>query len=251
MIEQLEQIALNDYQQQSLIYFKGQLAEKENNPQKAIEIYNSAKKSLSQYSTQIEFAKIKAQIETGKITIDEAVLKLEKIRHLVTGSNQEIPFLQLLANLYNEKKEITQALQTERQLLSITQDDAILKRMQLRFEYFFMTNEDPIKRVVIYNDFKELMPTGIRAVHIKEQIIKDLISLDLLDKAYDLAFESAQTTFEKKQQELALYTYLIAVVLSDVQKQSEAKAYLPDDWQKQPVPTDMPEILLWTYKRIK
>lgn len=251
-VEELEQISLNNYQKQSLIYFKGQIADQENNPKLATDIYDMAETlPLSQYSGQIKFSKIISQIETGEITIDEAVLKLEKIRHLFTGSNQEVQFLQTLANLYNEKKDIMQALQTERQLLSITQDDAILKRMQRRFEHFFIANENPIKRVIIYNEFKELMPTGIRAIYIKDRIIRDLITLDLLDKAYDLAFEATLTTFGKKQQEMALYAYLIAVISSDPKKQSEAKPYLSEDWQKQPVPTDMPEILSWAYKRIK
>ena len=249
-VEELEDLPLNDYQKQALIYLKGQLAERKNNLKEAIEVYTQAEQlPLSQYTTQIIFSKIKAQIKTEEISTDEAILKLEKIRHLLASTDQAIPLLQTLANLYNEKKDITQALQTERQMLSVTQDDAILKRMQNHFEYFILTNQDPIGRVLIYNEFKELMPIGVKAIRIKEQLVRDFITLDLLDKAYDLAFETAQTTFGKKQQQFALYAYLIAIVLSDEEKQSDAKQYLPEDWRKQPLPDNLPDILRFVLPR--
>ena len=157
----------------------------------------------------------------------------------------------MLANLYNEKKDVIQALQTERQLLSITQDETILKRMQRRFEYFFITSQNPINRIVVYNECKELMPTGIRGVQIKERLLHDFITLDLLDKAYDLAMELTQTTAEQKQQPSALYAYLIANILKDTEKQNLAKEYLADDWKKQKLPDNTPEILKWIYRRIR
>ncbi|MBP5534925.1 MAG: hypothetical protein J6Y03_05440 [Alphaproteobacteria bacterium] len=248
--DELEQLSLNDYQKQALIYLQGQLAGKKYELKKAIEIYTAAEQlPFSQYSTQIIFSKINAQIETGNINTDEAILKLEKIRHLLAATELEIPLLQLLANLYNEKKDITQALQTERQMLSLTRDDDVLKRMQRHFEHFVMTSQSPIQRIVIYNEFKELMPTGIKALQIKEQLIRDFITLDLLDKAYDLAFETAQTTFGRRRQKFALYAYLTAITLSDTEKQENAIQYLDADWQKQPIPSDIPEILKWSYRK--
>lgn len=249
-VDELEKLNLNDYQKQTLIYFKGQIAEKENDMEKAIEIYAMADKlPLTQYSGQIMFAKVMAQIEIEKISNEEAILQLEKMRHLLASTDLEIPLLQMLSALYNENQDVVHALHTERQMLSITQDDAILKRMQRHFEQFLMTNQMPIKRVALYNEFKELMPTGVKAISIKQQLVNDFIALDLLNNAYDLAMELAQTTTDKTQQQSAVYAYLIATLLENTEKQSAAQEYLSEDWKKQPLPDNLPEILKWAYKK--
>ena len=214
--------------------------------------YDTAKNlPLSQFGVQIAFAKVKAQIETETIKTGDAILQLEKIRHLVASTDLEIPLLQTLSVLYNENNDIVHALYTERQMLSVTQDDAILKQMQRHFEYYFKGDRKHIERVALYNEFKELMPTGIKAISIKQQLLDDFIALDLLDNAYDLAMELAQTTKGATQQKSAVYAYLTATLINDTAKQENALQYLNDGWKEQSFINKMPPVLLWAYKKIK
>ncbi len=248
--DNLEKLQLNTYQNQALVYFKARILERENAVHEAFVFYQKALTSpLSDISAKVILNKIKLAFSLGKIRTQEAIFELEKLRPLVTFSNDEAPVLQLLSMLYTDTNNLPQALRTDRRLLSITDDEVILKRMQRNFERFFLThqNPQPLHHSALYYEFKELMPIGISAAQVKQHLIDDFIQMDLLQEAYDLSMELVWTNKGQIQKEAAAQAYLLAKILSDKTKIEQAKKYLNDDWKSKINPEKLKPILKWAF----
>ena len=160
----------------------------------------------------------------------DGILELEKIRPLTANTSAQIAILQKLSTLYYETGNPAQALRTERKLLSITKDINILKRMNKAFENFFIShkNPNPFQHIALYREFKELSPSGIKALRIKQHLLYDLLSLDLLEDAYEMAMQISASTTGIIHQETALQAHLIAQLLNDSQKINESRLYLSE-----------------------
>ena len=234
-INKIEPIDKNTYQNQAYLFLKAQLSMKQENPTVAQEIYHQiAFNPLSAISGEIVFNKIMSDFKANKIDKKQAILELEKIRPLTASTKTEVPVLQNLSRFYYETENPAQALRTDRKLLSITKDIEILKRMKKEFEDFFIShqNPNPFQHIALYREFKELIPGGIKAIQIKQHLLYDLLSLDLLNDAYEVAMKIVISTTGIIHQENALQAYLIAQMLEDSEKIQESRLYLPTDWRQ-------------------
>lgn len=252
-VDKLEQLPLTGYEKQTFLYLKGQIAEKENDPTSALQFYNQALAlPYLQMNGKISFAKTNVELNAFKITPKQAISEFEKMRALLDFTELEIPLLQTLILLYNEQNDPLQALRIDRELLSITQDVAILKRMQRRYERFFISHmqQNPFKHVALYNEFKELMPVGIKGAQIKQHLIDDFIALDLLPDAYDLAMDLSDHSNAAFKQKAAVQAYLTALILNDGEKIKKAEKKLPDDWKQLSKTFSLSPLLKWKLKNI-
>ena len=87
------------------------------------------------------------------------------------------------------------------------------------------------------------MPAGKKAVQIKQHLLYDFISLDLLEEAYDMALQIISATKANEQSQTIIQAYLIAQILSDTDKINHIKELLPSDWNTDIQTQNWPKIL--------
>ena len=125
--------------------------------------------------------------------------------------------------------------------------------MKKEFEKFFASHQNPrpFEHSALYIEFKELIPSGLKGLQIKQHFLHDLVALDLLEEAYETAIQISQTTKGYIQQETAIQAYLIANMLSDSQRINESSLYLPNNWNNFSIPESWNETLKQAFKIYK
>ncbi|MBE6450033.1 MAG: hypothetical protein E7013_05050 [Alphaproteobacteria bacterium] len=234
-IQKIKELNLNVYQNQAYLYFKARLEQMNGQLQNASQIYKQISfNPVSALNDEILISQILVDLTLETMSPKEAILKLEKNLSLNAFTDTHVLSLQLLSLLYYQQKNLLEALRTDRKLLFITKDTSILKRMKKVFADFFTSHQcdTPFLHLTIYQEFQELMPLGVKAVKIKQHLLNDYLSLDLLENAYDVAVKIIQMKRSKASEEAIIQAYLIAQLLDDNKKISEIKKFLPFDWKE-------------------
>ena len=134
------------------------------------------------------------ELETKKITIDEAIDRLEGFRYTWRGDELEIAALFRLGRLYIDKGEPVKGLTMLRQAASLDpqseQSGVITALMQKTYKDLFLTEQldalNPIDAVTVHTEFAELSPSDEEGDQIIERLADRLASVDLLPRAASL-----------------------------------------------------------------
>lgn len=216
LLENFSKITKNPYQTQLYYFLTGQKAENNNKPLEALTNYEKAIQGPFSFIQQSAlFKKTDLALKNNTITSEEAIHIFENLAFSLRNTEMEANLLKRLAQLYSAQNNYTKALQTYKNLLTITPIPNLPETMTDLFTKALLDNQitSPLERVAFFNEFKELIPNNQIGNKITHLIVHDLISLDLLEHAYQISITLAEHRLKgEEQQILILETALIALL---------------------------------------
>ena len=129
-----------------------------------------------------------------KITPEEAIEELERLRFAWRGDYFEFALLERLADLYLGKLDFRKALNMLRQTASYLKDfrrsEAVGQKMRAIFRQVYLDGGadklPPLTALGLYEEFRELTPVGAEGDRMISSLADRLVQVDLLDEAGNL-----------------------------------------------------------------
>jgi tetratricopeptide (TPR) repeat protein len=216
-----------------LAYLKGHLHKLKGNTTKALAIWETvAAGGVRPSRAKAAFARIKTLIDTGAIKGPEAIAQLQKLKFAWRNSVFEFDLLNKLGELYARQRNLRSALVTLRRALTLFKDikgsQSLTQRMRDLFRKFYLEGEadhlQPVVALGLYNEFRELTPTGEEGDRMIRRLSERLIKVDLLEDAAKLL--DHQIRFRLKGEDRARTGARLAEILLLDAKPQEALAAL-------------------------
>ena len=182
-------------QKELLELYKANFNRRNGNPEHARTIYKSL-----EYATN-RMVRVSAQFELTKLDILEekmhhrdAIEKLLKLRYGWRGDQLEMEIIIFLSRMYFAAKEYRKGFKLLYAGVSYLSNKSLSVKatdlMENEFISLFFEGKadelNPIYALSLYDEFRELTPSGIIGNFIVEKIASRLIEIDLLDRAQDL-----------------------------------------------------------------
>lgn len=128
---------------------------------------------------------------SGAIDEDQLIAELERLRFAWRGDHFEFTVIRRLAELYFDRGRYRDGLRALREVASRVDNaglaQAAAQRMRGVFTQVFLDKSAaplaPLKALALYDEFKELTPTGPDGDRIVASLAERLIAVDLLDRA--------------------------------------------------------------------
>ncbi|MBB4266730.1 tetratricopeptide repeat protein [Roseospira visakhapatnamensis] len=161
----------------------------------AIAAWREAEMGFSRrYAALATRDRLDMEYRLNQITADELINGLELLRFAWRGGDFEYELLTDLGDLYMEEKRYGDALRTLRLAASYFQDrpgaEAITRTMRETFDTLFLrgaaNDMSPLTAISLFDEFRELTPTGDRGDEIFRRLADRLVSVDLLPQAAGL-----------------------------------------------------------------
>ena len=171
----------------------------------AVEIWRQVARSTHLAAqARARLALVELGLEDKRLSPDEAVAELERMRFLWRGDQFEVALLERLAALYVDRGRHRDALHTLRQAASHFPDSPraalATRRMGEIFSDLFVgppaETLQPIRALALFEEFKELTPPGKDGDAIIGALIDRLVEIDLLDRATELLEAQISQRFE-------------------------------------------------------
>ena len=180
----------------------GRIAASKGDAQKAVALWTevSASPLPSLARAQANFALILSRLDEGKATRSETVKALDRLRFAWRGDAFEITLLRKLATLEIQDGDYRSGFESLRRILAnFPPGDAtrgIPEEMQQDFTDIFAGKQakdiPPVTALAVYDEFKELTPTGPAGDAVNRGLTDRLVSIDLLDRAAQLLDDEAR-----------------------------------------------------------
>ncbi|RCK48300.1 hypothetical protein TH25_14650 [Thalassospira profundimaris] len=140
------------------------------------------------------FDRTELLLKLKRLTIDDAIDQLDKLRFAWRGDDFELAVLRRLGNLQIEAKHYRDGLKTLRQAAIFFPDSpvtpAITEKMHKTFEDLYLGDEinniSAIKAVALYDEFRELTPAGEKGDELIRRLADRMVSVELFGRAEDL-----------------------------------------------------------------
>ncbi len=183
------------YQEAKIKFVQGRLAELEGDFDGAVTLWEDVMLSPDRLA-RYRGARARAELlmRLGRITREEGIEEIEKLRFAWRGDDREFELLRRLGDLYLEEDRYRLALQTLRQAATHFRDHrdakAVTKLMSDTFNALYLEEKadvlPPVKAIAIYEEFKELTPAGAAGDTMIQKLADRLVGVDLLDAAAGL-----------------------------------------------------------------
>jgi hypothetical protein len=155
------------------------------------------------------YALANAQLERKEITVDEAIDRMERLRYAWRGDVHEFDLLRRLAQLYVERDDSRGALQTLKEAAThfrnIEGVQGVVADMAKTYHYLFAEGGadrlPAVAALALFDEFRELTPTGAEGDALMRSFAERLAAMDLLDEAARLLEQ--QVKFRLKDEEKA------------------------------------------------
>ncbi|NMM46304.1 hypothetical protein HH303_17570 [Rhodospirillaceae bacterium KN72] len=179
-------------QQAALDYQRGRLAIANTDFDLGEELFNDVMTSGDRkYAYRAELALISLGLRQGFMTDEEALERMERLRYAWRGDRSELHLLRRLGELYLDQPDYFEGLEVYRTAVKYFPGDPVADdlagEMVDTFKTLFLDggadDMDPLRSLALYEEFKELTPTGSDGDKIIENIADRLASLDLLTEA--------------------------------------------------------------------
>ncbi len=130
----------------------------------------------------------------------DAISELEKLRFAWRGDAFEFDVLRRLGDLYISVGDYRNGLRTMRQAATHFRDykeaPEVTQLMIDTFGELYLENKAddlaPITAIALYDEFKELTPSGDKGAEMIRRLADRLVAVDLLDRAAELLFEQVE-----------------------------------------------------------
>ncbi|AUG52017.1 hypothetical protein [Thalassospira marina] len=174
------------------------------------------------------FDRTELLLKLKRLTVDDAIAQLEKLRFAWRGDDFELAVLRRLGNLQIEGKHFRDGLKTLRQAAIFFPNHpstpAVTEKMHKTFEDLYLgddiNNISAIKAVALYDEFRELTPAGEKGDELIRRLADRMVSVELFGRAEDLLLH--QIDFRLTGHEKARVAARLALVylLDDKPKQA-------------------------------
>lgn len=173
-------------------YLKGEVARQQGKKDVAASIWEKLSKSKDdKYRARARLALAIMNFESGKITPDQAVDRLETLRFSWRGDDFEMAIGTRLGETYLAGGDYIRGLSMLRDTVSLAPESESGRRVTaLMIEQFksVFTPEnikkiDPIDAITVFEKFGELAPVGVDANQMMMNLVDRLLEVDLLDRA--------------------------------------------------------------------
>ena len=129
--------------------------------------------------------------EQGRLQPKQAIAELERLRFAWRGDDFELVMLQRLGELYAGQLDYQRALHSLRQATSYlsrsARSEAVAERMVELFVEVYLGDRareiPPLTALALFEQFKELTPSGPEGDRVIEVLVDRLVEVDLLDEA--------------------------------------------------------------------
>jgi len=182
-------------QQGLLDYLHGAYGELTGKFDKAIYYYDRAANGDNrEYRARAAYAETELQLKTKQIKPREAIDQLDRLRFAWRDEDFEFNLLRRLAELQVAAGDYANALRAARSLVTNYPDNpgepAVAKMMSDSFEALYLKGAadtlPPISAIALYDEFRDLTPTGAKGDEMIRKLADRLASVDLLDRAGEL-----------------------------------------------------------------
>ena len=173
-------------------YLRGRLALLEGKPDEAREIWSSLEHGdPSPARVLATLALVDEEMKEKRLTPEQATSRVENLRYTWRGDDLEFAVLRKLGELAIESGDIQKGLRTLRDLIALKPDSrevtAVTQQMSQAFQKFFLGGGadklSPIAAIGMFNEFRNLVPSGPPGNAMIRNLADRLIKVDLLDQA--------------------------------------------------------------------
>ncbi|RVU34658.1 hypothetical protein EOI86_17525 [Hwanghaeella grinnelliae] len=146
------------------------------------------------YAARAEYLMINVEQRQGDITDDEVIDRLERLRFKWRGDGFEFNVLRRLGQVYIDKGDYFNGLNTWRLAVTYFAEDPAAKElaqdMTDLFRRLYIDGEadkmPPLRALALYDEFRELTPSGAEGDLLIELLAARLVDVDLLERAANL-----------------------------------------------------------------
>ena len=176
-------------------YLQGELYRQEGRMDEAVEIWKPLTTGTDDlHRAKAGLAYTRLLYDNNQITAEEATDRLERLRYAWRGDDIETQIYYNLGKIYIENGNIIKGLSIMRIAASRSIDRELAREitqtMTDQFEAAFqpenLSELGPLEAVTLFEDFKELAPTGDEGDALARQLSGRLVDIELLDRAANL-----------------------------------------------------------------
>ena len=175
-----------------LKYHQARIAMTRNDLDQATKIWEElrAGKDLRN-AVRSDYSLINLGLKQDSMSRHEAIQRLDKLRYRWRGDRFELTVLRRLGEVYLEKDDYFNGLGTMRTAVTYFPDDPLAEKMAEQmtniFHDLYIKEEadrlPPLRALAIYDEFRELTPSGPDGDLMVEKLADRLIDVDLLNRA--------------------------------------------------------------------
>ena len=153
------------------------------------------------------FSTILSELDNNVITRDQAMDQLERLRLRWHGDGLELQVVQLLGDLYLEKKDYVNAMRVWQIGVSGFKNTGPAVEMARKMEDIFARlfsegiadKMTPLEALALYYEYRNYTPTGEAGAQMIEKLADRLVGVDLLSTAAQLLEQQMRTQAEKSE----------------------------------------------------
>lgn len=178
-----------------LNYWRGEIMMREGNVDDAVKLWEKVEQNEEPYARpRAELALIKHAAESGSLKREDIIARLERLRFSWRGDKFEFDVLRMLGSMQIEDGLYREGLFTLRRAVANYADQPytaeLTDLMGQTFKKLFMDgaadNMPPLTALGLFDEFRELTPTGSDGDKIIQHLADRLIGVDLLNRAAEL-----------------------------------------------------------------
>ncbi len=188
--------SLNEYDKARLNFLEALIISRLNGEkEKSVKLFDSLRTTRNRYiNARARFEATLILQELGKMSIQQAIKELSSVRYGWRGDAFEANMVIELAKLYFKSKEYKDGFLTLRSGVASSNNRAqiaLMSRiMEDNFKQLFFEGDanslSPLKALALYDQFRELTPTGEVGDYIIELLSYRLLGIDLVERASEL-----------------------------------------------------------------
>ncbi len=175
--------------------------------------------------------KVRMDTRSKTITPQERIEELERLSYAWRGGEFEYNLMTMLVAAYQEQKNFSQVLHILKDMQvrfnGMPESKNIQKLMEDIFQKLYLGEDEntlsPVKAIALYEEFKDLTPSGEKGAQIVRRLADRLVSIDLLDRAADLLDDQLRQPIGNKERGL-VSTRLALVRLLNKEPEKALKA---------------------------
>ncbi len=188
----MDELATRSDEKSEVSFMTATLEEAKGQFDRAIANYERAKEGDSrEYRARAALAQTELLLRTKKIKAKEAAERLDRLRFSWREGDFEFNLLRRLAELQAEAEEYPEALRTLRTLVNNYNDNPAVSQVRTTMGEIFAKlylegaadTLPPVAAIGLYDEFRELTPTGPSGDEMIRKLADRLVKVDLLDRA--------------------------------------------------------------------
>lgn len=180
------------HQKAALAYLQGESSRQQEEYNTTIKTWNKlAAGSDDLYRARAGLALTRLSVERGKISSEDEINNLERLRYAWRGDELEAQVNYWLGKAYFETGEYARALNILREATTYAVGSDLSSRIAAEMRDLYvdlflgerLSKMSPLDAAALYEQFSELVPSGDQGDQIVERLAERLVQADLLDRA--------------------------------------------------------------------